>query len=369
MARRPKPICVGGYSASAVRARSDRQVQDGRWYWRIRHNGDSRWNGWATREEVHAEVLALYNAPHAAVERGSIGTVRDLLETWLYAYRRTVNPRTKRRPADSSVRNHKSRIRMLCADMGETPLKVLSPTDLHHHAEQSEASGRTLQHRFATLSAAWAWALREGHITRQMPALPALDLDPVRPTYQPTIDEVRACADWLRANQNLKQRNHDQVADMLLAQWWTGCRISELWAITPEDVIGDILIIRDGKTGARRVPLLGDALPILVARAATHAPGKRLWTYGTAGYATQVLNKKLRKAQAALGQPRWTTHKLRGGGENDRIRDGVEVTALASMYGHTVRTMSERYRQVSDDELRKVADVVAKAQAREREEG
>lgn len=191
------------------------------------------------------------------------------------------------------------------------------------------------------LGAAWAWGRREGLVPDRDLELPKLRSEPVRPRYTPTPGEVRAVLDHVAG--------WPGVALHIQAE--TGARISEVAALRWEDL--DLADDGSGgwahlgrhvgarKTGARSVPLSAEVCARI--RSVLGQPSGGPIFGPTTEHVIRHTQGLLPKAQAELGQPRWTSHGLRRATVRRLLAGGVDIGLAAKLLGHDPAMMMRVY--------------------------
>ncbi len=331
------------------------------WYWRVvTYDGGREHTAWTGRlpaGEVPALLWRLV-AEGAHVQRPQqadsheveVVTVADLLALWRG---HIAHERPDLAPGTVTTYLHHSRA--LEAVLGQVLLDQLARQDLDRYRAQvarGSAQGRrrspgTVALDMMVIDAAWKWGRSVGAVPSRDLDVPRVSPTRVRERYTPTAGEVAAVAGHLIG----------WPRDLVQLQWATGARVGELLALTAADVELDRAELVVGrhvgarKTGARRVPIHPDTVPLLARLVADAGPQGRLWS-GTSGGSTARLNTLLREATAELKQPAWTTHALRRAYVVRAIRQGIDVAVLSTITGHSVAELLKTYREVQDSDRR-----------------
>lgn len=364
--KRPAPVSVEPPRGPAIHARPIRPPtpRQADWYWRATVYADAGertvWTGRATREGVVAALWQLVGrgehlqaAPpdQAEVE---ICTVADLLAHWRG---HLVHARGDLAPA--TVATYTAHTRVVEEVLGPVLLEQLGRADLDRYrgvvtrpppegsVRRTARSPGTLHLDFACVEMAWRWGRSVGACPDRDLDLPHVQPKPVRERYTPTAGEVAAVVRHLGGWQR----------DMVTLQWATGCRVGELAALLVEDVDvarAEIVVGRHTgakKTGARRVPVPPDTVPLLRRLVGARTGALPLWpaTFETVRHA---MNDVIAEACEAAKIPIWTTHGLRRAYVIRAIRAGVDVATVATITGHSVEELLKTYRQVHDDDRR-----------------
>lgn len=365
--QRPRPLLVEPPQGPAIHARPIRPPS-GRspdWYWRATcyEGGAERtvWTGRAPREDVRAQLWQLIGAgghlsrpetPDGAVVE--VVTVADLLAHWRG---HIVHGRADLAPA--TVATYQGHSRVVEEILGPMLIEQLSRADLDRYRaiasrppppgsrRRTARSAGSLSLDLTVLEMAWTWGRSVGACPPRDLDLPHIAPKPVRERYTPTAGEVaevvRHLDGWRR--------------DVVALQWATGCRVGELAALLVGDVDLDRAELLVGrhvgarKTGARRVPVHPDTVPML-----RRLVGDRAHTCGLWPVSFQVvrhaINPSLAEACAAARVPVWTTHALRRAYIIRAVRAGIDVATVATITGHSVEELLATYRQVQDEDRR-----------------
>ena len=153
-----------------------------------------------------------------------------------------------------------------------------------------------------------------------------------------------------------------QQADIIRLLLLTGCRKYEIVALRREEVKGDRLELRDSKTGPRTVPLNANAQAVLERRMAQRQDSS--WVFPS------VIDPS---RPAARGLPLWDSVRREAGIADVRVHDlrhtvasqavlnGVPLTVIARLLGHSNVRMTTRYAHVGDREVEAAAERIGKA--------
>ena len=173
--------------------------------------------------------------------------------------------------------------------------------------------------------------------------------------YIPTDEEVKAILQWIKEN-----RPNCYLAFRLACY---GLRRSEILAITPDDVKGNVLSINKAvvndenntwvvkatkTTESKRDILIDDDLAKALKKSVPYT-----------GYPNSLL-KMLILAQDSLGIKRFQFHKLRHYFVSKCIDAGIDIVTIRSWVGHSSNTMINQvyaHKMNTDDKAKKMIDV------------
>jgi integrase len=369
--KRPEPLDIEPPHGPVVHAKTvtgrGPTARQPHWYWRaVVYDGAKErtvWTGRGSREEVRAAVWQLIGRrehlgaePAAAVDADQVivtfETFSDLLRAWRV---HLTTERTDLAPA--SVEAYVARANVLEEVLGSVRLDRLGRADLDRYRaivsrppgegsrrRRARSSG-TIQIDMTVAGMAWSWGSSIGVVDGSLDA-PAILVKPTHDSYTPSIDEVATVVGMLRG----------WVADVVRLQWATGARLGELAALLVEDVDLERSVVwvgrhvRAAKTGARRVPIPADTLPMLRDMVAGRSGAVRLFP---ASFETvrRWPNDLIAEACAAAKIPTWTTHGLRRAFVIRGIRARIDVATLSTITGHSIQVMLRIYRQVLDEDI------------------
>jgi hypothetical protein len=381
--RRPKPVGDAG-----VRARVVRGPEGKLWYWsfhaRVGKADCKLESGWHTEAgaALRAAELAADRAPNRAIaarlartDECEIRSVRDLCETYSAHVDGLVEAGERK---TKTARNTTERLRVWTRRIGSLPLAHVGTETLAAHRDARRADGlmaSTVGLELTIFLAAWRWARREAGLRLPLPERPHVaraSRAPVDDGYTPTADEVDAVIAWLRTwegdakgtTERGRERNRRQQresarrsADMLALQRLYGARIDEVSSLTVGAVTRATVTLtgkEGGKTGARTLPLVDDARPIVGPRISGREPEAWLWGC-TPGIAERRVWEHLELAIEALEQPRWYPHALRALWADEAEAGGASLLQIAGWQGNSPEVIARHYRKVRAPELRELA--------------
>ncbi|MBD3678670.1 MAG: tyrosine-type recombinase/integrase [Rhodobacteraceae bacterium] len=142
----------------------------------------------------------------------------------------------------------------------------------------------------------------------------------------------------------------------------TGCRLREIQTLRWEYVTAFHLELPDSKTGARRIPLSGDARAVL--DSLPRAPGNPYVIEGKLpnSHVTDLQNpwQRLRKA-AGLEDVR--IHDLRHTYASMAVMNGIDLLTVGKILGHSNYQTTQRYAHLADEAVQRAAGAVASKMA------
>lgn len=274
-------------------------------------------------------------------------TFRDFVEG---AWKESCYPRCKpstRIRMDSALRTQ------LLPVFGRQPLERIRPTDVHlwFHSYSATAPGganRTLDVLRQILSHAVTCGL-----VRSNPACGVKRNPRLKPTRFLSRTEIRRLHKALDSHRG--RGSGRQQADIIRLLLLTGCRRGELVTLRWSEVQGDVLRLRDAKTGPRTVFLNSPARALLVRQPRTESAYVFPSRQNPAGSRSPELSlwRKIRK-QARLEDVR--LHDLRHTFASYAVMRGVSLPVVSRLLGHSNTRMTLRYAHVSDRETEAAAE-------------
>lgn len=348
-------IVVGPIHARVLRRREESPTT----YWRARIYEDGKertvWTGWASKSDAQSILAAMVAtgdhepAPieEEPVEVEELVTVRDLLEVWL------AHQTSRAGLKERSVRAYRTCAKRIVRRAGDWKLDEIDEPAMERYASAALREGRgssTVYNEVTAWRAAWSWAMRLGYIPRETPEPVRVRLPEQRINndYTPTTAEIRAM---------LAAVHIPWVRVALAVAWVAGCRVGEVAAIRREHVHPERqMVLVDGKTGRRWVPLPAWTMNALLAHMQTHDRDEVLGV--TVKTASTTCNRVMATAQAKAGLPRWTMNGLRRAAVDRAEREGVPVGTAAKLFGHTPKVMLEYYRKANAADLAKASTLL-----------
>ncbi len=156
-------------------------------------------------------------------------------------------------------------------------------------------------------------------------------------------------------------RSHAQQADIVRLLLLTGCRKSEIVYLRREEVRDDRLELADSKTGPRTVLLNGPARKIVVRRM---AEGTGPWLFPSVRDPSRPQCLGLRlwyRVRREAGIEDVRLHDLRHTVASQAALNGVPLTVVARLLGHSTVRTTLRYAHVGDHEVEAAAERVGQA--------
>jgi integrase len=269
----------------------------------------------------------------------------------------------KKKPA--SLRNDRAMFaNHVLPKLGALKLSAVNPRDvarLHHAIGETApiAANRVaaLLSKMFNLAARWG-ALPPGHPN------PVHGLERFRERKVQralTLDEVRRLGATLAA----AERERTELPGALLATrllMLTGCRMSEILRLRWDDVdvAGAALVLRDSKTGERRVPLGAAAVQVL-AEARERAGDTSEWVCPgkDAGRPLVGLFKAFARIRRRAGLEDVRVHDLRHAFASLGVDTGFGLPVVGAILGHRESRTTARYAHVGRTAAHEAADRIA----------
>lgn len=386
MARLPPPVVAGDIKAQVMASRG--QDADGRWYWRARQGGGQKyvWTGRAHPPGVLAAILAIATGAvppgrqkAAADDEPPMDTVGQALDIWWTSVIAGANLE------ESSKAAYRIRVRVLSRTIGHVALTQLHPRHLEAHRAARGRIGRatrTVHAELVTLVSAWRWWRDIGRVTVEPPKFTTKIIDR-RDRRTPAWADLQKVLAWIPPAPSeplsaraaaTAERRLSRVRLVLSLMAATGARIGEIAAVEVDDVevLPGLAMLHLGrhpgarKTGPRSVPVTGDALDLLVETLRTRRdelarPAPRRKHQPPRTLTGLKRRSQLVECQAWLrefpwesqGLQQWRSHGVRRLVTDSLVRAGVEVSAAATLLGHSPEVMLDIYRQVTEQDLAK----------------
>ncbi len=290
-------------------------------------------------------------------KRRSIETVLDLLEAWLGAQRDRVGAGLRA----SSHTRYRAMVRML-KSQPITSIRLSEVT--HQHTVRllgglrARYADRTVVSIMTGLKAAYAWGVTVGAV-RAAPRWPTW-----RPEYpaqhMPSVADVLAT---MRALEGIgpDRTSSNRRAETLLAvqlMLETGARPGECAAARREDFCEHTQRwhIRDGKTGARYVPIQ----PGLLARMLALPDGPIFPPVRSASSTTRAWNRWIQVGATEAGVPVWTCKGLRHLAVTRMLTAGVDIKTASSITGHSPVVLLNSYAHALESSRRRASELLSR---------
>jgi integrase len=356
--KKPAQVIVEPIYARAIRG--PHKDGSGRWYWQavvyMGEKGADRtvWSGWARREELSpilADLVVNEDLEPKSDDAPEVETVRDLLECWVAAQKKRVDL------SDSWRRSAKHSGKRLCARIGSVKLTAVDRTVLERYRDESLRSPLnpegiatgTLRQDLKRFRAAWVWGQELGLVPERLLPRVGVKVVPVRDKRTPTRSEVLSVLEHL-------DDAWPRLAVILL--FATGARIGEIARLCWGDIdfATSTLHIREGKTGARDVPLHPETLAELRAwlpRDREAQPDEGLFGVSWKVVRGKLSQGPLERACKAAGVPKFTPHGLRRAAVDAFRRADIDAKTAASFLGQSDTVMLQYYAQATADDHRR----------------
>jgi integrase len=341
----------GGRQVRESLATTNRKVAE-----ELRVQREAKWQ----RERLAADVGGAAVGGLVAVEREpeperaprslALAAIRAEYEAWSLAHKRA-----------KTIRNDKARLSAFLATLpASVELASIRTADVERFLTAEAAKGRQpatlLRHR-EILHAFWRWALRQGHVERNVvsdiprPRLPERD-----PRFL-SLDQVDAL---------LAAVAGDGIAPLIATAVFAGLRREELCWLTVDDVELDrepgILRVRAKTVGSeswqpktkrdRKVPISTRLRAVLVAHRATLRRGA-VWLFPSpqgARWDPDNVSRKLRDLLRPAGAP-WGFLDLRHTFGSQLARKGVSLLKIARLMGNSPAIASRHYINLVPEEM------------------
>lgn len=348
--KRPRPFGVG----SEVRVRAIRGPDDhGAWYWRAeRHTTRvTVWTGWGTAAEATQAVidrLASEDVPAPGNDAVTdIETLGDLLRCWTADVRASDRaPETYRQAVQGA-----KRIDAYGRRVALSRVTTQWAEGFRRHLLQRYAPSTT-RLTLVLLGQAWRWGVSVGACPARPLTLPRQAV-PKKPKRVPTATEVEAVLAWFEGSPDAP--GGPWVVLLLHLLWGTGARIGEITHLRRSDVEPGWITVA-GKTGPRRVRILGELEQRVTDHLATHERERVLGV--TPRSSAGQIHSYLKVATEAVGVEYFGPHAMRRAAVDRMYRAGIDVGTAAAMLGHSPEVAMAHYRQASLQDLDRAAAVL-----------
>ena len=187
----------------------------------------------------------------------------------------------------------------------------------------------------------------------------------IRPNRRPALTRFLSREEVGRLHRVLDgqtRRGGREQADIVRLLLLTGCRKGEIVGLRWSEVRDDALVLEDGKTGPRRVPLNGQARRILDRRPRNGSP----FVFpsprdpGRSRGLDLTLWHRVRR-EAGIEDVR--IHDLRHSYASHAAMNGVPVPVVSRLLGHSSVRMTLRYAHLGDREIEAAAERTGQAVA------
>lgn len=351
--KKPAPISYANLRAVAFRPPGKRSPH---WYWRIRVAGTQEdcWTGRASADDVGTIMRALVsrgkNQSRKALNADRCQTIDDLLDFYIghLGGLQTIN--------EPTLKLYRSMRRAMKPVIGDALLDrwdyAAQTAYLHHR----QVSSRTHRMEMDLVKRAWTWGSKVGLVPDRQVEWLRIEVAPTRDKHTPPAADlakvVEKAKGWVRM--------------FLLISWGTGARQMEIATLTWDkvDLDSDHPSLRlfgkrskKNKHPWRKVYINGQlAQELRQWRGDAEVDGRVLGV--TPGSVGSTMSRQLQKLCAAAGVQHFTNHGIRRLAVDTMARQGIPVAVAAGQTGHTPEIMLRAYRQVAEDERKRVASVL-----------
>ena len=140
----------------------------------------------------------------------------------------------------------------------------------------------------------------------------------------------------------------------------TGCRLGEIQTLKWSYVANGYLNLPDSKTGARKIPLPFTAQQVL--SSLTREPDNDYVIVGNVpGHHVTDMQKPWRRIRAKANLTEVRIHDLRHTYASNAIQQGLDITMVGKLLGHSQIQTTMRYIHLADDPIRDAAEQVSRS--------
>ncbi len=304
------------------------------------------------RRECHARDARL-EPGKPAPPRPPVPLFRDFVEgPWKEAHFDRYKPST-RRSARFVLAG-----RILPA-FGSKPLDRISPAEAGRwFDEYSRTAPGGANRALDMLQQIMNFAIASGHVETN----PARGLKRNR---RPPLTRFLSRGEIARLHRALDRRTgkgERQQADIVRLLLLTGCRRGEILTLRWSEVRGDRLVLADGKTGPRPVPLNSRARRILQDQPRGESP----FVFPSPLDPARPRSPDLplwRRVRREAGIEDVRLHDLRHTHASHAVMNGVPVPVVSRMLGHSSVRMTLRYAHLGDRDIEAAAERVGRSMA------
>ncbi len=305
-----------------------------------------------TVAEVRRECHARKAEPEAVgVPRHVAPLFRDFVEgSWKEAHFDGYKPSTRK--------GFQSQLdRQLMPAFGSKPLDRITPAHVGQWFDRfSRTAPGNANHALDLLTQIFNFAIACGHLETN-PAR-GVDRNPRR-----MLTRFLSSEEVARLHRVLDRQTHDsrrEQADIIRLLLLTGCRKSEILQLRWSEVDRDRLVLADGKTGPRIVPLNTQARRILERRPRGESP----FVFPSPGVPARPRSREIAfwdRARREAGIEDVRLHDLRHTYASHAVMNGVPVPVVARLLGHSDVRTTLRYAHLKDREVEHAAERVGQA--------
>ena len=305
-----------------------------------------------TVAEARRECHARKAEPEATgAPRRAAPLFRDFVEgTWKEAHFDGYKPSTRK-----GVRSVLDR--QLLPAFGAKPLDRITPEQIGRWFDRfSRTAPGNANHALDLLTQIINFAIARGHLETNTARA-------VKRNRRPVLTRFLSREEISRLHRVLdRQTRHSrrEQADIIRLLLLTGCRRSEILRLRWSEVDRDRLVLADGKTGPRIVPLNTPARRILERRPRGPSP----FVFPSPSDPTRPRSRNLAfwyraRREACIEGVR--LHDLRHTHASHAVMNGVPVPVVARLLGHSDVRTTLRYAHLGDREIEQAAERVGQA--------
>ena len=305
-----------------------------------------------TVAEVRRECHARKAEPEAAgAPRRLAPSFRDFVEgTWKEAHFNGYKPSTKK--GVQSLLDSQ-----LLPAFGSKPLDRITPTQVGKWFDRfSRTAPGNANHALDLLTQIINFAIARGHLETN----PARD---VNRNPRRTFTRFLSREEIARLHKVLDRQTRDsrrEQADIIRLLLLTGCRRSENLRLRWSEVDRDRLVLADGKTGPRIVPLNTPARCILDGRPRGGSP----FVFPSPRDPVRPRSRNLAfwdRARREAGIEDVRLHDLRHSHASHAVMNGVPVPVVSRLLGHSDVRSTLRYAHLGDRQIEAAAERVGQS--------
>jgi len=310
-----------------------------------------------TVEEARRECHTLSAVPPAAAESEPIARAVPMFEDFVAGRWKEVHFDSYKPSTQSGVRYVLDR--QLLPAFGSKPLDRITPAriDRWFHAYSRAAPGGA-NHALEILGQIMNFAVASGHV----------DTNPargVKRNRRPALTRFLSREEVSRLHGVLDRRtgrSAEQQADIIRLLLLTGCRRSEIVRLRWAEVRDDCLVLADGKTGPRKVPLNSQSRRVLNRQPRVGSP----FVFPSPRDLSRPRGVNLPlwysvRREAGIEDAR--LHDLRHTHASHAVMNGVPVPVVSRLLGHSNVRMTLRYAHLGDRDIKAAAERVGQAVA------
>ena len=305
-----------------------------------------------TVAEVRRECHTRKAEPEATgAPRGAAPLFRDFVEgAWKEAHFDGYKPSTRK--GVQSLLD-----RQLLPAFGSKPLDRISPVQVVRWFDRfSRTAPGNANHALDLLTQIINFAIARGHLETN--SAQAVERNPRRILTRFLSREEVARLHHVLDRQTRHSRR--EQADIIWLLLLTGCRRSEIVRLRWSEVDRDRLVLADGKTGPRIVPLNTPARRILERRPRGGSP----FVFPSPRDPGRPRSRNLafwNRARREAGIEDVRLHDLRHSHASHAVMNGVPVPVVARLLGHSDVRTTLRYAHLGDREIERAAERVGQA--------